>query len=324
VRIDHLKRREFITLLGGAAAWPFAAHAQQPTLVIGWLSGGFASSLDYRAAFHDGLKSFGYVVDQNVTIEYRWAEGQYERLPALAADLVARKVSVIVASGNAATALAARAATTTIPIVFSIGHDPVRSGLVASLDRPGGNITGVTQLAYALGEKRLLMLHELAPKARALAILSKTKTVDPGWAENHGAKIGVRLVRVAVSTESELEPVIASLSEKQVDGLFVDPDPFLVAKRESLVVSLTRHKMPAVFFDKESVVAGGLLSHGASIVDAYRLLGTYVGRILKGEKPANLPVAEPKIDLVINLKTAKAFGLAIPKSLLEKATELIE
>jgi putative ABC transport system substrate-binding protein len=321
-----MKRREFMTLLGGAAAWPLAARAQQPTMpAIGWLGGGFQTPPHLRAAFHEGLKSFGYVEGKNVTTEYRRAEGRYERLPALAAELAARQVAVMIAVGNINSPLAARAATTTIPIVFLVGADPVHGGLVESLDRPGGNMTGVTVFGYALVGKRFEMLHELLPSAKVFAELANRPGLQNLSAlETLMRPLGVRVVGANASTESEIDPAVASLVEKQVEALGVAAAPLFFNKRDLLVASLTRHKMPAIFPDKEAVAAGGLMSHGGNNVDAYRLLGTYVGRILKGEKPAELPVGIPKIDLVINLKTAKAFGLTVPQSLIAKATELIE
>jgi putative ABC transport system substrate-binding protein len=325
-----MRRRQFITLLGGATAWPLAARAQQSKApVIGWLSSAFAAPPDWMAAFHLGLKSFGYVVERNVTIEYRRAEGQYERLPALAADLVARQVSIIVAEGAVASPLAARTATSTIPIVFMIGADPVLTGLVTDLHRPGGNITGVSQLGYASVLKRYELLRELLPQAKVIARLANSKnpthpgkTLLPG--EEAFSRIGVRIRPLTASTESEIEPAIASLADEQAEALNVLADSFFYDMRDQLVASLMRHKMPAVFQDKESVLAGGLMSQGADDVDAYRLLGTYVGRILAGEAPADLPVAVPETDLVINLRTAKAFGLVVPGSLRARATELIE
>jgi putative tryptophan/tyrosine transport system substrate-binding protein len=322
-----MQRREFITLVGGAvAAWPLAAKAQMPTMPeIGYLESGSATSP--TAAFQAGLKESGFVEGQNVTIEYRRAEAQYDRLPALAADLAGRQVAVIVASGAVVSPLAARAATTTIPIVFLIGADPVRAGLVASLNRPGGNIAGVTLFGGELTAKQLELLRELMPKARAFAGLINPKNpthLEFLW-QNLAHTIGVPIESVSASTESDFEPAIASLAEKQVDALIVVPDSLFGSNRESLIAVLARHAMPAVFLDRASVVAGGLISYGGNATDAQRQAGIYVGRILKGEKPADLPVLQPtKFDLVINLRAAKALGLKVPDSLLVRATEVVE
>src|SRR6266566_866471 len=329
-----MQRREFITLVGGAAAaWPLAANAQKPTMpVIGVLESGSATSrtnIARSAEFHAGLKASGFVEGQNVTIEYRRAEAQYDRLPAYAAELVGRQVAVIVASGATVSPLAAQAATKIIPIAFLMGTDPVQTGLVASLSRPGGNITGVTTFGSEILSKQLEMLHELVPKARAIAML-----VNPKNPTHLGGKarwqpfadaIGVPIESVSASTESEFESAIASLAEKQIEALNVVPDTLFGSFRESLIAVLARHAMPAMFPIREAAMAGGLISYGANFADAFHQLGTYVGRILKGEKPADLPVLLPtKFDLVINLKTAKALGLTVPNALLAQATEVIE
>ena len=322
-----MRRREFITLVSGAAAaWPLSARAQKPKMpVIGYLESGSAASP--TTAFQAGLSESGFVEGQNVTIEYRRAEAQYDRLPALATDLVGRQVSVMVASGAVVSPLAARAATTTIPTVFLIGADPVRAGLVASLNRPGEDITGVTLFGGELAGKQLELLREMIPKARAFAGLVNPKNpthVGVLW-QNLAPTIGVHIESVRVSTESDFEPAIASLAEKQVDALIVLPDTLFGSYRESLIAVLARHAMPAVFLDRASVVAGGLISYGGSSTDGQRQAGIYVGRILKGEKPADLPVLQPtKFDLVINLRTAKALGLIVPNTLLAQATEVIE
>jgi putative tryptophan/tyrosine transport system substrate-binding protein len=323
-----MKRREFITLVSGvAASWPLTAQAQQPTLsVIGYLESGSAL---IGAAFYAGLKDAGFVEGQNVKIEYRAAEAQYDRLPALAADLVARQVALIVASGAVVSPLAARAATTTIPIVFLIGADPVRTGLVASLNRPGGNITGVTRFGGELGRKSVALVRELLPSARVVGLLinpkNPTHLFDEVSGRGFAAAVGVPIEPVSASTESDFEPAIASLAEKKIDAVYVVPDTLFGSKRDRLVAVLTQHKMPAIFLDRESVVAGGLISYGGSSTDAQRQAGIYAGRILKGEKPADLPVLQPtKFDLVINLKTAKTLGLTVPDSLLVQATEVIE
>jgi putative ABC transport system substrate-binding protein len=327
-----VKRRKFIALVGGAAAaWPLAAHAQKPTMpVIGVLESGTATApTNITAEFHAGLKLSGFIEGQNVTIEYRRAKAQYDRLPALAADLVGRQVAVIVATGAFVSALAARAATTTIPIVFLIGADPVQTGLVASLNRPGGNLTGVTVFGGHLFAKQLEMLHELVPKARAIAVLVNPKNpshpIGKSYWQDFADAIGVPIESVSASTESDFEPTIASLAEKQVDALYVVADSLFGSNSDSLSAALARHAMPAMFTARQNVVAGGLIGYGGSYSDAKHQLGTYVGRILKGEKPADLPVLQPtKLDLVINLKTAKALGIRVPDALLVQATELIE
>ncbi len=323
-----MRRREFIALLGGAAAvWPLAARAQQASMpVIGYLESATTSPPN-AAAFHAGLKEAGFVEGQNVAIEYRNAEAQYDRLPALAADLVARQVSLIVARGAVVSPLAARAVTTTIPIVFLVGVDPVRTGLVASLNRPGGNITGITAFGSELSNKRMELLADLLPKARGFAVLinpnNPSHVVDKArW---QSLAIGVPIETVSASTESDFEPSIAGLAEKQIDAVYVVPDTLFGSKRDRLVSVLTRHRMPAIFSDRDSAVAGGLLSYGASLSVAHHQLGIYVGRILKGEKLADLPVLQPtKLDMIINLKTAKALGLTVPASLLVQAAEVIE
>jgi putative ABC transport system substrate-binding protein len=326
-----MRRREFITLVGGAAAWPIAANAQKPAAaVIGVLESGSANSpTSLSAEFHAGLSESGFVEGQNVTIEYRRAETQYDRLPALAAELVGRQVAVIVASGATVSPLAAQAATNIIPIVFFMGTDPVQTGLVVSLNRPGGNITGVTTFGSEMLSKQLEMLHEFVPKARTFGMLVNPKNPThlggKGRWQVFADAIGVPIEPIGASAESEFEATIAGLAEKQVEALSVVPDTLFASYRESLVAILARHGMPAIFATRESVVAGGLISYGASYADALRQLGSYVGRILKGEKPSDLPVLLPtRFDLVINLKTAKALGLAVPNTLLAQATEVIE
>jgi len=298
--------------------------------VIGVLESGSATSTtSLSAEFHAGLKESGFVQGQNVTIEYRRAEAQYDRLPAFAAELVGRQVAVIVASGATVSPLAAQAATKIIPIVFLMGTDPVQTGLVASLSRPGGNITGVTTFGSEILSKQLEMLHELVPKARAIAMLVNPKNPThlggkARW-QTFADAIGVPIESVSASTESEFESAIASLAEKQIEALNVVPDTLFGSYRESLIAVLARHAMPAMFPIREAAMAGGLISYGANFADAFHQLGIYVGRILKGEKPADLPVLLPtKFDLVINLKTAKALGLTVPNTLLAQATEVIE
>jgi putative ABC transport system substrate-binding protein len=327
-----VQRREFMTLVGGAtAAWPLAARAQKsPAFVIGALESGSASSpTNLTAEFHAGLKELGYVDGQNVTIEYRRADARYDRLPALVSDLIHRKVALIVASGNFASPLAAKAATTTIPILFLIGADPVETGLVKSLNRPGGNITGVTIFGGHLFEKQLEMLRQLVPKARAFAVLvnpeNPSHSVDKSFWQPFAESVGVPLEIVTARNEGDFESTIARLAEKRVDALLVVADTLFGSNSDALGAMLIRHAMPAIFTARQHAVAGGLLSYGGSFAEAKHQLGIYVGRVLKGEQPANLPVLQPtKFDLVINLKTAKTLGITVPNGLLIQATELIE
>jgi len=326
-----MKRREFITLVGGAAAaWPLAARAQQPAMpVIGYLSPGSAKGYTTRvAAFRQGLQEAGYREGQNVVLEYRWAEGQRDRLPALAGDLVRRQVSVIVASGPAAP-LAAKAATSTIPIVFETGTDPVASGLVASLNRPGGNITGVTSLNVEVGPKRLELLHELAPTANVIALLvnptSPTAETVSRDAQAAARNLGLQLHVLHASSEREFDIVFASLVRLRAGGLVVSPDPFFISRSEQLATLTVRHAVVTIFHSREFAAAGGLMSYGGSVAESHRQAGIYTGRILKGDKPADLPIQQvTKIELFINLKTAKALGLEVPASVLARADEVIE
>jgi putative ABC transport system substrate-binding protein len=328
-----MRRRKFSTLLGGAATastlWPFAARAQKTTPVIGYLYGGVAgySSPDV-AAFRRGLDETGYVEGQNVAIEYLWAEGRYDRLPGLAADLVGRKVNVIAAMGATAVVLAAKDATSTIPIIFVTGGDPVGRGLVASLARPGGNVTGVSILISQLDPKRLELLSELAPQAKTIALLvNPTPIAEPviRALQEAARPKGVQFHILKASSESEIDAAFATLAQRPVGALLVFSDPFFFNRREQIVALAARHAVPAIYEFGEYARAGGLISYGASLTAAARQAGTYAGKILKGAKAADLPVLQPTtIELVINLKTAKALGLAIPPSILARADEVIE
>jgi putative ABC transport system substrate-binding protein len=327
-----VRRRDFITLLGGAAAvWPFAARAQQPGVpVVGFLN--VASPEGYRpmvTAFRQGLQESGYVEGRNVAIEYRWAEGRSDRLPALAADLVHRQVAVIAATTTPA-ALAAKAATTTIPIVFETGGDPIQIGLVASLNRPGGNATGVSQLNTEVMPKRLELLHELLSTATAIALL--VNPTNPALAEvvlraSRAAiqTLGLDLHVLNASAESDFDAVFANVIQLRAGGLVIGADAFFTSRQEQLAALALRHAVPAVYEYREFVAAGGLLSYGGSLPDSYRLAGVYSGRILKGEKPGELPVQQvTKVEMFLNLKTAKALGITVPLPLLGRADEVIE
>jgi len=326
-----VRRRDFITLLAGASfAWPLAGGAQQTTMpVIGFLWSTSPDPFDPRLpAFHQGLGETGYVEGQNVAIESRWTEGRYDRLPALAADLVGRKVDVIVTQAPPA-ARAAKNATSTIPIVFVVGDDPIAEGLVASLARPGANLTGVSMLTGELMPKRLELLSELVPAARAIALLANpngatTERMIRDVQEAARAK-GVRLPILRAGTESEIDAAFPALDQLHAGALIVGDDPFFASRREQLVALASRHAIPAIYEWREYVAAGGLISYGTSLASLYRQAGIYAGKILNGAKPADLPVQQPtKFELVINLKTAKALGLVVPQPLLARADEVIE
>jgi putative ABC transport system substrate-binding protein len=324
-----MQRRQFIALLGGAAAaWPRAARAQQALPVIGFLHTESADrSRNRLRGFHQGLGETGYVEGRNVSIEYRWAEDHNDRFPALAADLARRQVAVIVA--NAAAAPAAKAATSRIPIVFVSGTDPVTLGLVASLNRPGGNLTGVSQMNVLLGPKRLQLLHEAMPAATSIALLVNPTSVSAETllreAEAAAHTFGLSLHVFHASTDRELDAVFANPAELRAGGLVIGPDSFFTSRIEQLAALTLRHAVPALYEFSQFVAAGGLMSYGPSLPDSYRLVGIYVGRILKGEKPAELPIFQStKFELVINLKTAKAFGLTVPNTLLVAADQTIE
>jgi putative ABC transport system substrate-binding protein len=325
-----MKRRAFITLLGGAAVWPLAAGAQQAAMpVIGYLNSG-SPDLDANLgrAFRQGLGETGYVDGRNLAIEYRWAEDQIDRLPALAADLVRRQVTVIYASGGSSPALAAKAATTTIPIVFRIGADPVEVGLVASLNRPGGNVTGVSLLNVEVGPKRLELIHELVPRAAIALLVNPTEPLAETQLKDARAAagtLGLQLHVLYASTEREFDAVFATLAQLRAGGLSIGAGPSLARRIEQLAALTVRHAVPAIHEFREFAAAGGLMSYGTNIMDSSRLAGVYAGRILKGEKPADLPVQRStKIELIINLKTAKALGIAVPQLLLGRADEVIE
>ena len=325
-----MKRREFITLLGSAAAWPFAARAQQPAMpVIGFLGGG-SPDLDAKrvGAFRQGLSEAGYAEGKNVAFEYRWAEGRYDRFPALATDLVRRQVNVIAALGGTPSALAAKAATTSIPVIFETAVDPVEFGLVESLNRPGGNLTGVTILSVELGPKLLELAHELVPGATAMALLVNPTSpfAETLSRDTQAAARTLRLqLHVLQASTEQFDTVFATLVELQVGAVVIGPDVLFTNGSDKLAALMLRHMLPAIYSVREFAAAGGLISYGPSIAETWRLAGIYAGRILNGEKPADLPVQQvTKVELVINLKAAKALGVTFPITLLGRADEVIE
>jgi putative tryptophan/tyrosine transport system substrate-binding protein len=327
-----MKRREFITLLGGAAAWPLAASAQQPAMpVIGLLDPRSPDTLaDVLLAFHRGLKETGYVEGENVTMSYRWAGNQIDRLPELATELVRRRVEVIVATGAIASALAAKAATATIPIVFSVPDDPVKLGLVASLARPGGNMTGINFFNAELVAKRLELLRVLVPTANRVAVLANPADPVPAASrlrdlEPAARAMGLQIQVINVSTSREIDVAFATLVRERSDALFVSTDSFFLSRRAQLVNLASRHAMPTTYSSRQFAEIGGLMSYGTNIADAWRQIGVYAGRVLKGAKPADLPVVQAsKFELVINHQTARMLGLTVPPSLLASADEVIE
>jgi putative tryptophan/tyrosine transport system substrate-binding protein len=328
---NPIRRRDFVMLLGGAPAWPLAARAQQPAMpVVGVLNGQSAAEwVEPMKAFQRGLAEMGFVGGRNVTIEYRWAEGRYERLPAMAAELVSRKVAAIHAGGNIDATRFAMAATKTIPIVFTTGADPVAEGLVASLNRPGGNVTGHTFLGHEVTAKKFELLHDMIPAVTRIAVLvnphnaaTKNDALDAARTASH--RLGLAFVVVEASTESEIEDAFAA-AVRQRAGAIICVDAYFAARREQIAALGLRFAMPTIGSGRPAVAAGYLMDYGASFSDIYRQAGVYVGRILKGEKPGDLPVMQPtKFELVVNLKTAKAIGLTIPETFLVRADEVIE
>jgi len=329
-----MRRRDFITLLGNAViAWPQAARAQQSASVlpvVGFLSSASAETYKpYVSAYQSGLNEHGFVEGQNVTIEFRWAEGHYDRLPSLAAELVSRPVTVIAAGGGLPSVLAAKAATATIPIVFTLGSDPVKFGIVASLNRPGGNITGVSLLAYLLDAKRVELLHELVPSSKVFAML-----VNPGNTQVEAQlkdfqtatrSLAIGQIILEASTERDIDAAFASLVQQHANALVVSGDPFFLSRRDQIIALAAHYMIPSIYDWQEFAKAGGLMSYGVSLKDAYRQAGAYAARILKGERPSDMPVIQPtKFELVINLRIAKVLGIAVPQTLLVAADEVID
>ena len=326
-----MKRREFVTLLGGAITWPLAVRAQQPAMpVIGFLGAPSPTTYTrYVAAVHQGLKETGYVEGQNVRFEYRWADGLYDRLPALATDLVSQGVAVIIPIGGAPPTLAAKAATSTIPIVFNMTADPVKIGVVASLNRPGGNVTGVAMMGVELEAKRLELLREFVPTSALIAMLVNPSNVQAETQSQEVQKaariIDQQVLILSASTEREIESAFATVVKERASALVVGADTYFTSQAALIVALAAHHTVLTIYEGRDFAVAGGLMSYGTSLVNAYREAGVYAGRILKGSKPADLPVMQPtKFELVINLKTAKALGLTIPPTLLTRADEVIE
>jgi putative ABC transport system substrate-binding protein len=330
-----MRRRDFITLFGGAApcsvAWSLAARAEQPAMpIVGFLSGrSLADSVAEVRGFHRGLAETGFIGDKNVAIQFRWADGRYDRLPALASELVGERVAVMAAVGGGASGLAAKAATASIPIVFASGGDAVKIGLVTSLNRPGGNVTGVNIIFGALGAKRLELLHDLVPAPGALGMLVNpaypSAAIEVQDVEAAARKLGRSIHVFNARTERDIEPAFSDFAEKNVKGLLVADDPFFQGQRPRIIGMAGHRGLPTIYFSRDFVDAGGLMSYGPNLVDAYRLVGVYCGRILKGEKAADLPVVQPtRFELVINLKSARALALDVPPTLLTIADEVIE
>jgi putative ABC transport system substrate-binding protein len=327
-----MRRRDFITIVGGTALWPLAAAAQQSAMpVVGFLSTNSSDAVlpKFVPAFVQGLGEGGFVEGRNVAIEYRWASGQYDRLPALAGELVSRPVNVIVAVGGTGSALAAKAATTTIPVIFNLGSDPVKLGLVASLNRPGGNITGIDYFETDLVPKLLEIMREALPSATAVAVLANPHFADTKTglqaAQSAARTIGEQLVSLNAGSDSEIDSAFKSIAERRPSALVVLPDPFFTSRRQQIVALAARQAIPAIYPWPEYALVGGLMSYGTSLVDAYRKVGVYTAKILKGTKPADLPVEEAvKVELILNLKTAKSLGITFPLSLLGRADQVIE
>jgi putative tryptophan/tyrosine transport system substrate-binding protein len=329
--MPNMRRRQFISLLGGAAAWPLAAHGQQQAMpVLGFLNGASRDLwADRLSAFYDGLKEGGYIEGQNLRIEYRWADGQYDRLPALARDLVRRRVAVIATTGGVPETLAAKAATTSIPIVFQTGVNPVTTGLITSLNRPGGNLTGVTQLSVELAPKLLEFLYELVPSATIFGFLLNSSNPAheplPHDLDAAARALGVKVQILHANTERDFNRVFATLRELQAGGLGIGADAFFSSRSEQLAALARQHAIPAIQPFRRFVLAGGLMSYGGSVTAAQHLAGIYTARILKGENPSELPVQQStKVEMFINLQTARAFGLTVPDKLLVAADEVIE